>query len=350
MTTFDNSTEETRAMNGKRGATMRTQKKRWNNKKRRTGSRNSEKNREIMSETSNQIKDMLAQGVVPWVRPWHTAGPIRNALTGHAYGKMNALLLHTACCREHWGDARFLGYQQARKLKGHVKKGERANPIVKIHQWNLKTTFTEEDAVDESAKERKGEVTVVRTARKVAILSVFNVAQCEDLRLPDDPWSPPPLRERDNRVENFLEAVAVPIRDGLDQAFYQHGADHVVVPCRDRFATIGHYYATCFHELTHWTGPELERVMPTHDDDPEGYAFEELVAELGSALLCAHFLVDDQLTEHAARYIASWSKLLSLDHTAFQRALILAQKAVDVLLTRAESGSNSHTDTSTVAA
>jgi len=327
---------------------MTTQKKRWNHKK--DQSRRSEKRREAMNQIANQIKDLLAQGVVPWVRPWHSAGPFRNALTGKAYGRANSLILNTVCRREHWGDARFLGYQQARKLKGHVKKGERATPIVKIHQWNLKTTLTEEDAVDESAKEQKGEVTAVRIARKLAILSVFNVAQCEELDLPDDPWSPPPMPERDNRVERFLEAVGVPIRDGLDRAFYQHGEDHVVVPCRDRFATIGRYYATCFHELTHWTGPELGRDMPAYDDDPEGYAFEELVAELGSALLCAHFLVDDQLTKHAARYIGSWIKRLSEEPTAFQSASILAQKAVDFLLTRAGFGSDHQTETTAVAA
>jgi len=327
---------------------MTTQKKRSNHKKHQ--SRGSEKRREAMNQIANQIKDMLAQGVVPWVRPWHTVGPFRNALTGKAYGKANSLILNAVCRREHWGDARFLGFQQARKLRGHVKKGEQSVPIVKIHQWNLKTTFTEEDAVDASAKERKGEVTVVRQARKLAILRVFNVAQCDDLCLPDDPWSPPSMRVRDNRVERFLEAVGVPIRDGLDRAFYQHGADHVVVPRRDRFTTIGHYYATCFHELTHWTGPELGRDMPAYAADPEGYAFEELVAELGSALLCAHFLVDDQLTEHAARYIGSWSTLLSDDPAAFQRASSLAQKAVDLLLTRAEHGSDSQTETTAVAA
>ncbi len=280
----------------------------------------------IMAETTATIRTLIEKGIQPWIRPWYSAGPFRNAKTGHIYSKGNGLLLLVACEESGWGDPRFLGFRQAEALGGHVVKGQHGTAITKLHIWNAKKKGDENE---------EGEDEDIRTVRRLAWLHVFNVAQCADLELPRDEWTPPPCTVRNARVDGFLEAVGVPIRDGLETPYYEPKAGYVVVPPRARFHTPSHYYATCFHELTHWTGQHLGREINVPAAEPRAYAFEELVAELGSALLCAHFLVDDALTQHAAAYIDGWLELLADDDTAYHRAIVQAQKAVDFLLKRA---------------
>jgi antirestriction protein ArdC len=59
----------------------------------------------------------------------------------------------------------------------------------------------------------------------------------------------------------------------------------------------------------------------------EAYAFEELVAELGSAMLCAHLKLDGQL-QHSS-YIASWLKVLKDDPKNILKASAQAQKILN---------------------
>ncbi|MCB1989193.1 MAG: hypothetical protein KDE69_12815, partial [Burkholderiaceae bacterium] len=60
------------------------------------------------------------------------------------------------------------------------------------------------------------------------------------------------------------------------------------------------------------------------------YAFEELVAEMGSAFLSSHCGLQGQL--HHANYIASWLQALRNDKRLVFSAASLAQKAVDFLM------------------
>src|SRR5208282_6282462 len=86
-----------------------------------------------------------------------------------------------------------------------------------------------------------------------------------------------------------------------------------------------------FHELCHWTGGKarLDRVKGSLFGSPE-YAAEELVAEFGAAILCAHVGIPYK-TNHAS-YIANWIQAIKDDSKALMTAVSQAQKAVDFLL------------------
>ncbi len=72
--------------------------------------------------------------------------------------------------------------------------------------------------------------------------------------------------------------------------------------------------------------------------DLEARAFEELVAEIGAAMLGAHLrLAPDHVEDHAA-YVASWLKALKGDKRFVLKAAAAAQKACDFLLARAGPG------------
>lgn len=130
--------------------------------------------------------------------------------------------------------------------------------------------------------------------------------------------------------EQFISKTGAVITHGGDAAFYMPSQDRVQLPNKASFNAPASYYATAFHELTHWTGAKhrLERTFGEKFGNPE-YAFEELVAELGAAFLCADHGIQGEL-RHAG-YIGHWLKACREDKKAIFKASALAQKAADFL-------------------
>ena len=93
------------------------------------------------------------------------------------------------------------------------------------------------------------------------------------------------------------------------------------------------YHATLAHEMTHWTKhpARLNRDFGQKRWEDEGYAMEELVAELGAAFLCADLGITPETCADHAAYIASWLKALKNDKRAIFTAASHAQRALDHL-------------------
>src|SRR5690606_8587123 len=106
------------------------------------------------------------------------------------------------------------------------------------------------------------------------------------------PAPPPPVLnpgQRIARAEAFFARLGADVRHGGGCAYYAPGPDHVQMPAFESFRDPESYYATLAHEMTHWTRhpTRLNRDLGRRRHGDEGYAREELVAELGAAFLCA---------------------------------------------------------------
>ena len=123
------------------------------------------------------------------------------------------------------------------------------------------------------------------------------------------------------------------MRHGGERAFYNRKDDEIVLPDRHRFTgsvtltPTESYYATLLHELTHWSGAKhrLDREYGKKFGD-EAYAFEELVADIGAAFLCADLGIYNEPRADHAQYLSGWLKLLKQD----SRAIFTAAKAANV--------------------
>jgi antirestriction protein ArdC len=95
--------------------------------------------------------------------------------------------------------------------------------------------------------------------------------------------------ERIASAEEFFAATKAVINYGGNRAYYAAGPDRIQMPPIEAFRDAESFYATLAHETTHWTKHEsrLQRDFGRKTWGDEGYAREELVAELGSAFLCA---------------------------------------------------------------
>ena len=146
----------------------------------------------------------------------------------------------------------------------------------------------------------------------------------------------PPLNKDIDRlesVEGFFASTRASIQHGGSSGFYSPGRDIVQMPELPTFRDRESYYATLAHEMTHWTRhpKRLERDFGRKRWGDEGYAMEELVAELGSAFLSADLDLTPEVRADHASYIESWLKVLKDDKRAIFTAAAHAQRAADYL-------------------
>lgn len=165
--------------------------------------------------------------------------------------------------------------------------------------------------------------------------TVFNVEQVEGLPAqyyikPEPRFSP---IQRVEHAETFFGSLQADIRHGGTRAYYAQEPDYIQMPPFEAFTDAGSYYATLAHESAHWTKhpSRLAREFGRKKWGDEGYAEEELVAELGAAFLCADLELSLTPREDHASYIAHWLTVLKNDKRAIFRAATHAQRAADFL-------------------
>lgn len=139
-----------------------------------------------------------------------------------------------------------------------------------------------------------------------------------------------PIAEAERFVTTYAGNERLPVRNS-DRAYYAPGiAEHIAMPELGQFRSAEHYYSVFAHEITHSTGNKnrLDRDMSGRFGD-QAYAFEELVAELGSAMICASLGLEANPREDHAQYIKGWLSILKNDNTFVISAASQAQKAAD---------------------
>ena len=135
-----------------------------------------------------------------------------------------------------------------------------------------------------------------------------------------------------SEAEAIISHSGAEIRHGGNAAYYSPGPDRIQLPPKAAFKRAEDYYSTALHELIHHTAHPSRLARPLNPKGHPGYALEELVAELGSAFLCAHCRLDGEL--HHPEYLSHWLEALKADKRAIFTASAQAQKAADYLLAR----------------
>ncbi len=282
----------------------------------------------VYQKITDRIVTELERGVRPWLKPWSAGNgegrivrPLR--ANGIPYQGINVLMLWSEAIKKGYASPIWMTYRHAAELKANVRKGEHGSLIV----YADKTTRTETDS--ETGEDTKREIPFMKG------YAVFNVEQIEGL--PEHYYAKPAPRtatvQRIERVESFFAATGAKVVLGGSRACYVPSTDNIHMPCIDFFRDSESFYATLAHELTHWTRhpSRLDRDFGRKRLGDEGYAMEELVAELGSAFLSADLELTPEVREDHAAYIGSWIKVLKNDKRAIFTAASHAQRAADFL-------------------
>lgn len=284
---------------------------------------------DVYTRITERIVEELERGVRPWVQPWKAANmagrvtrPLRH--NGQPYTGMNVLLLWSEAMARGFRSSIWMTFRQAAELGAHVRKGESASTVIYASRF----TRTETDAFGEE---------VERDIPFLRSYGVFNVEQIEDLpehyyRRPEPPADP--IRPIEHAERFFANTKAV-IRHGGNQAYYAPLTDHIQMPVLASFRDPESHVAVLAHESVHWTAhsDRVGRDLSRYSKDKTDRAREELIAEIGSALVCADLAIVPELEPRPdhARYVASWLTVLANDKRAIFQAAAHAQRAVAYL-------------------
>ena len=272
---------------------------------------------DFYQQITNQIIEALESGVKPWVCPWNKteqSGIPSNASTSASYNGMNIMLLWMSATMQGFSSSSWMTFKQAKEKGGQVRKGEKGTHIFFYNMIE---------------KKEKGSDEVERYAM-LKTYTVFNLDQIDGL--PDSMRSHVVTASETStissleHVEHFLNATGASIVYNGQRASYRPSTDEIVIPDMSRFSSTEDLYATTLHELTHWTGHKtrLER-KNNNVFGSKDYAFEELIAELGSVFLMADLGIVGEVQHES--YIANWLTALKDDKRYIFKAASQASKA-----------------------
>ncbi|BEN64645.1 TPA: DUF1738 domain-containing protein [Yersinia enterocolitica] len=268
---------------------------------------------DIYQTVTDSIIAALETGVKPWACPWQRtpgmSGLPSNYATGMAYGGMNIMLLWISASEQGFNDSRWMTYKQAKAEGGQVRMGEHGTTAI------FYTTLEKENDDGETDY-----IPMLKT------FTVFNVEQIDGLPLSDEAVFPAETFEPIPQAEALFRNSGATIIEKGQNAFFAPSTDEIHLPDRRLFSDAANFYATGLHELIHWSGGKirLNREMKGKFGS-EGYAFEELIAELGSAFLTADLGITGEVQHES--YIASWLKELKNDKRYIFKAASAASKA-----------------------
>ncbi len=283
--------------------------------------------RDVAAEITNLIIKKLEEGVPPWRRPWRVQGssgrPLRHC--GTPYTGINTFYLWAIGDAQGYRSRYWMTYRQAEALGGHVRRGEVGS--LSVYYSSFKKT--EANPVTGAEKERS-----IRFLRHYI---VFNADQIDGLPARYYPAieDPAPIDPSQHQaaIDAFFDVIPAEVRHGGNQAYFTPTLDHIQMPHQRTFRTMDHYASVRAHETTHWTGgtKRLARTFGKRFGD-KAYSFEELVAEIGSGLVCAHLGLPNELHDSHASYVGHWLGILRGDKTAIIHAASKAEQAFNYMI------------------
>lgn len=306
-----------------------------------------------------------------WKKPWFTEGSLAwpKNLSGRFYNGLNSLTLLMHCEKEGYKIPVFATFDRISKMnytqdkygfvspmsdkegnplqKVSINKGERSFPV-------FLTSFT---CVDKETKEKISyqdyqELSKVDKDKyvvypKLHVYNVFNVASQTNLaesrpeiyqKLVDEYLRP--VNEH-HEQESFAPLDAMiekqlwicPIQPTYgDNAYYSISKNVIVIPERRQFSSGESYAGTVIHEMTHSTGGKdyFDRLKPAafNSDD---YAKEELIAEMGAALVCQRYGMTKYVKSDSLPYLKGWLQTLKEDPSFLKTVLNDVKKATHMI-------------------
>jgi antirestriction protein ArdC len=267
---------------------------------------------QLYATVTAQVVAQIEAGAGAWRMPWQaiaeTGQPV-NALTGQPYRGGNHLVFGMVAVGKGYAGS-WATYKQWQTLGAQVRRGEKSTHGVKWSRIEDK---------------RAGETRMVPFC--------FYVFAAEQV----DGYEPPApiVRDTPERIEaaeTFFAALGADVRHGGNRAAYSPAGDFIMLPERDQFSEAHRYYSTAAHEHAHWSGhtSRLARDL-TGRFGSDGYAAEELVAELSAAFTCSLLGISQAPRPDHAAYLSSWLRVLRADSSALFHAASGAQAATDFL-------------------
>jgi len=274
---------------------------------------------------NNKLIAMIEAGTAPWNKPWIGGLPV-NYISRRPYSGVNLLLLPAG---EYITWTQIQNYNQIARIAGHPELQAKVKKGSKSHQIVFYTVYDKKKGKGKSEDDKDEKTFVLR------YYNVFHIQDVEGLESKYLKFENDPIEEAEKVLKDYDE-VPLEHYDSL-KAYYSPGLDKVNVPPKECFPEIEYYYKTVFHEFVHSTGSStrlkrFEKGAGSGQFASDSYSFEELVAEIGAAMLCGVTGIENKVLDNSASYLDHWLKVLKADNKAIIRASSKAQAAVNYIL------------------
>jgi antirestriction protein ArdC len=274
---------------------------------------------DVAQTITDLILRKIEEATAPWLKPWSAKSnrPLRHQ--GIPYTGINSFFLWAVADTMGYSSPFWMTYRQASELGGQVRKGESGSFSIYYNTARKSDT------------DRLTGQTTEKMIRFMKWNHVFNAAQIDGLPAHYYPEPPDPkaIGELSTYVREFLDAIPIKVIHGGNSAHYTPSTDTVTLPHPHAFQSVEAYISIRFHELSHGSGHKsrLDRQFGKRFGD-DAYAFEEIVASLAQATLCAEYGLPNELHDSHASYVHHWAKILRADKTAILHAAAKAGQAV----------------------
>ena len=270
---------------------------------------------DLYQEVTNRIMEQLESGIIPWEKPWISAGNAVSHATGKPYSLLNQMLLGRP--------GEYVTFNQCQQEGGKVRKGEKSSMVV-FWKW---------------IEEKDPETEEIKQIPFLRYFNVFHIDQCEGLTAKHTqklPGTANADKTAEAIIDGYIRMSGVRLHhEAGERAFYRPSTDSITFPLLAQFKETAEYYSTAFHEMVHSTGHKsrLDRLEKTAFFGSEAYSKEELIAEIGAATLVNHAgLETSRSFRNSTAYVQNWLQVLRNDKRFIVSAAGKAEKAVNLIL------------------
>ena len=289
----------------------------------------------VYQAVTERILEQMSKGIIPWQQPW--SGDAEQAIsysTGKPYSFLNQMLLGMR-------GGEYLTFNQVKAQGGRIKKGAKAGMVVFFKQ-----IVVTDVKVKENENGEKEEVKEQHLVPLLTSYNVFHINDCEGIKSKREVVEPDsdiqPLEAAECAIGDYLcreKELTFQNNRPSDSAYYSPSRDEVVVPMLNQYEIAEEYYSTTFHELVHSTMKESRCNRKQESKlaafGSEDYSREELVAEIGSAMLCNVLGIEcAKAFKNSVAYIQGWAKKLKKDPKAIVYAASKAETAAKYILNK----------------
>ena len=288
------------------------------------------------------IKMLESDTPLSWTQGWSNGNsfqPPDNGESGRRYNGINRFILMLKSLEKGYDDPRWYTFNQVAKTGTYsIRKGEKATSV---EYWAIYDTV-EKKSMNLSAYQKFLKDNPDRKEEEFKLYAktayIFNAAQIDGLQpLPvaeQHEFEPHQLAEE--AIKTMSENMDVRLTYGGDQAYYSPVSDSIHLPRRESFFSEAEFVGTTLHELAHASGApsRLDRPLAALSADREGYAKEELIAEICSTFCSAELGVEmpESVVNNHVSYVSSWIKAIKDDSNVLFHAIKEADRAADYLM------------------
>jgi len=239
-----------------------------------------------------------------------------NLFTGTRYQGYNILALYLDTMIKKFSSAKYATFNSIVKAGGKIRKGSKGC-LIEFFTYIFKDKESgktvKNEIVAKMSDDEKKRIVKIPCVKNYVVFNSEQIENLEEIKISVDVENTEnqavfEIENSENFVYNIIKKGNLNLRYSINEiAFYSPGSDFVMLPKKQYFISASKYYSTLFHEILHWTGHEsrLNRNLKGHDDKVS-YSFEELIAEMGSMLLCLQFGISDEFV-NSVRYLKSWA-------------------------------------------